>query len=104
MGARGVVNLWETFGILWGVLRGIPSIWRLSEICENYRKPSKNTKYLQKTQKNVQNHNDQDLLAPFPLWWPRCVQRRLLCAGEHIECTKGAKTIQRGPNLEKAPV
>ena len=54
--------------------------------------------------KLASKHNDQDLLAPFPLWWPRCVQRSLLCAGEHIECTKGAKTIQRGPNLEKAPV
>ena len=54
--------------------------------------------------KLASKHNDQDLLAPFPMWWPRGVQRRLLCAGENIECTKGAKTIQRDPNLEKASV
>ncbi len=54
--------------------------------------------------KLASKHNGRDLLAPFTVWWPRGVQRRLLCAGEHIECTKGAKSIHRGPNLEKAPV
>ncbi len=54
--------------------------------------------------KLASKHNGQDLLAPFTMWWPRGVQRRLLCAGEHVECIKGAKTTKRGPNLEKAPV
>ena len=54
--------------------------------------------------KLASKHNGPDLLAPFTMWWPWGVQRRLLCAGEHVEYTKGAKSIQRGPNLEKAPV